>query len=244
MFVQVRAQVKNTTIEGAIIDMSSKPLAFASVSLLNATDSTLVKIAVTDDTGGYVFTGIPYGRFFISASAVNVIVPSSAVYELSTTHSTIHVAALKAEMSAATLAGVTVVSKKPLVEQKFDRMVVNVDASVTNIGATALEVLEKSPGVVIDKDGTIGLKGKQGVLVMIDGKPSYLGDADLANLLSSLNATQLCQIEIMTNPSAKYDASGNAGVITVKTKKNTIQGLNGSISEKMEGRLMVVQIDG
>ena len=129
-----------------------------------------------------------------------------------------------------TLGQVTVVGKRPLIEQKVDRVVLNVDAAVTNIGATALEVLEKAPGVKVDKDGNISLKSKQGVLVMMDGKPTYLAPADLANLLGSMNANQLDQIEIMTNPPAKYDAAGNAGIINIKTKKNKSRGWNGSVT--------------
>ena len=117
-----------------------------------------------------------------------------------------------------------------MIEQKIDRMVVNVDVSITNVGSTALEVLEKSPGVSVDKDGNISLKGKSKVMVMIDDKPSYLSGAELANLLSNMNSNQLSQIEIMTNPSAKYDAAGNAGVINIKTKKSITQGFNGSVT--------------
>jgi iron complex outermembrane receptor protein len=107
---------------------------------------------------------------------------------------------------------------------------VNVEASVTNVGNSALEVLEKAPGVSVDKDGNISLKGKQGVTIMIDGRPSYLSGADLANMLRSMSASQLEQIEIMTNPPAKYDAAGNSGVINIKTKKNKQFGYNGSIT--------------
>src|SRR5688500_16416283 len=110
-------------------------------------------------------------------------------------------------------------------------MVVNVEAAPTNAGASALEVLEKSPGVSVSNDGVISLKGKQGVIVMMDGKPTYLSAADLANVLKNLPASAVDQIEIMTNPSAKYDASGNSGIINIKTKKNRNDGLNGSITE-------------
>src|SRR6185436_20599179 len=96
--------------------------------------------------------------------------------------------------------------------------------------ANALEVLEKSPGITIDKDGNISLKGRAGVQVYIDGRPSYLSGADLANLLRNMNASQLDQIEIMTNPPAKYDAAGNSGVINIKTKKTKAMGYNGSLS--------------
>jgi hypothetical protein len=109
-------------------------------------------------------------------------------------------------------------------------MVVNVEAAPTNAGASALEVLEKSPGVTVSNEGEISLKGKQGVRVMLDGKPTYLSPADLANVLKNLPASALDQIEIMTNPPARYDASGNSGIINIKTKKSLTEGLNGSVT--------------
>jgi iron complex outermembrane receptor protein len=96
---------------------------------------------------------------------------------------------------------------------------VNVDAAVTNIGTTAMDVLEKSPGISVDNNGNLSLKGKQGVIILIDGKPSYLGGQDLANLLRNMPSAQLDQIEIMSQPSAKFDASGNSGVINIKRSK-------------------------
>jgi iron complex outermembrane receptor protein len=125
---------------------------------------------------------------------------------------------------------VTVRSKKPAIQLFPDKTVVNVDAVVTNTGATALEVLEKSPGVTIDRNGNISLKGKQGVLIMIDGKPTQVSGTDLSNLLNGMTASQIDQIELMDNPSAKYDASGNAGVINIKTKKNRERGFNGNLA--------------
>jgi hypothetical protein len=125
------------------------------------------------------------------------------------------------------MSGVVVTARKPLIEQKIDRTIVNVEASITNVGTNALEVLEKSPGISVDRDGNVSLKGKQGVVVLIDGRPTQLGAADLANMLRSMQSTQLDQIEIMTNPPAKYDAAGNAGVINIKTKKNKQMGYSG-----------------
>ena len=109
-------------------------------------------------------------------------------------------------------------------------MVVNVEAAPTNAGASALEVLEKSPGVTVSNEGEISLKGKQGVRIMIDGKPTYLSPADLANVLKNLPASALDQIEIMTNPPARYEASGNSGIINIKTKKSLTEGFNGNIT--------------
>ncbi|HEX2608953.1 MAG TPA: TonB-dependent receptor, partial [Flavisolibacter sp.] len=128
------------------------------------------------------------------------------------------------------MSGVVVQARRPLVENKIDKMVVNVDASPTNAGSTAMEVLEKSPGITVDRDGNISLKGKQGIIVLIDGKQTYLSGADLANLLRNMPASQLDQIEIMTQPSAKYDASGNSGILNLRTKKSLMRGFNGSLN--------------
>jgi iron complex outermembrane receptor protein len=125
---------------------------------------------------------------------------------------------------------VKVIAKKRMIEQKIDKTVINVDAAISNAGTTALDVLEKSPGVLVDKDGNISLKGKQGVMIMIDGRPTYLSGPELANLLRGMESSQLEQIEIMTNPPAKYDAAGNSGVINIRTKKNKLKGFNGSVT--------------
>ena len=224
------AQSAETIISGNITDTKNSPVESSTVSLMKAKDSSLAKISVTDKSGKFSFTGIPFGTYYVAVSSVNFIQKSSKAFEVSTSSPFYHLDVLVLELMAKSLATVTVTSKKPLIEQKIDRMIVNVDASVTNVGSTALEVLEKSPGVSVDKDGNISLKGKTKVIVMIDGKPSYLSGTELANLLSNMNANQLNQIEIMTNPSAKYDAAGNAGVINIKTKKSITQGFNGSVT--------------
>jgi iron complex outermembrane recepter protein len=224
------AQTIETNVSGSITDTKKTPVESATVSLMKSVDSSIIKITVSDKAGNFSFTGIPYGNYFISVSSVNFNAVNSAVFPISENNDSAILDALILQPVAKNLAAVVVTSKKPLIEQKIDRMIVNVDASVTNVGSTALEVLEKSPGVSVDKDGNISLKGKPKVMIMIDGKPSYLGGAELANLLSSMNSNQLSRIEIMTNPSAKYDAAGNAGVINLKTKKSITQGFNGSVT--------------
>lgn len=133
------------------------------------------------------------------------------------------------KLKDSTLATVTVTSQRKPIERKVDRTIVNVDAFISNTGSNALEVLEKSPGVQVDNNDVISLKGKQGVMIYIDDKPTYLSGADLANYLKSLPASMLDKIEIMTTPPAKYDAAGNAGVINIKTKKSKVQGFNGNL---------------
>lgn len=130
----------------------------------------------------------------------------------------------------AVLQEVTVTGKKPFIQIFPDKTIINVESAITSAGATVLEVLEKSPGITIDRNGSIRLKGRPGVLIMIDGKPSQVSGNDLNNLLAGLSAAQIDQIEIMDNPPAKYDAAGNAGIINIKTKKNRQRGFNGNIS--------------
>lgn len=228
--LQVFSQTTSSLVSGMVADNQKKPLASVTVSIMKAADSSLIKAAITNEAGNFSFENIPFGSYYINASAINFSNLNSNVFELNSSLLIKTFDAIVLQAAPKMLSDVTVSTKKPFIEQKLDRMVVNVDASVTNVGATALEVLEKSPGVTVDKDGNISLKGKPKVLVMIDDKPSYLSPTELAGLLSNMNANQLSQIEIMTNPSAKYDASGNAGVINIKTKKTITQGLNGSVT--------------
>ncbi len=134
------------------------------------------------------------------------------------------------QAASVSLKEIAVVAKRSPIEQKADRTIINVDASPSNAGSTAMDVLEKAPGVTLDKDDNISLKGKQGVTIMIDGKPTYLSAAQLADYLRSLPASAIDQIELMTNPSAKYDAAGNSGIINIRTKKNKLKGFNGNLN--------------
>jgi len=219
------AQSKGS-VSGKITDQQNKPMPSATVSLLKGKDSSVVKFTVTDKAGIYQFENITSGQYLVSITAVGHAKNFSKKIEV--TDQPISLEAIELLPQAKSLGGVTVTSNKPLIEQKIDRTVVNVEASVTNVGSSALEVLEKSPGITVDRDGNISLKGKEGVIVLIDNRPTYLSGPDLANLLRSMQASQLDQIEIMTNPPAKFDAAGNAGVINIKTKKNKQFGYNGS----------------
>lgn len=214
------------SVSGRIKDVE-KPLAAVTVSLLKGQDSSLVKLALTDASGRYEFQGIRPGVYRIMASFVGMATQYSDIVDLK---SDTEVPEITMQPQAQALTGVTVQSRRPMVEAKLDKMVVNVDASPSNAANNVLEVLEKSPGIAVDRDGNISLKGKQGVIVLMDGKQTYLSGQDLANLLKSMSASQLDQIEIMTQPSAKYDAAGNSGIINLRTKKSKTLGLNGSVS--------------
>ncbi|HEV8508485.1 MAG TPA: TonB-dependent receptor, partial [Chitinophagaceae bacterium] len=223
------AQAQNGKITGSVKDASTKGIHSATVSLLKLKDSSVAKFVATGKDGQYEFLGVADGKYFVSVSNVGYAKVASPPFEISSSNSIINVPVLVVTEQAKDLGGVTVTAKKPFIEARPDKTIVNVDASPTSAGATVLELLEKSPGITVDNDGNISLRGKAGVIIMIDGKPTYLSSTDLANLLKNMPASQLEQIEIMTNPSAKYDASGNSGIINIKTKKGRAAGFNGSI---------------
>jgi outer membrane receptor protein involved in Fe transport len=233
LMVSLISRAQNTTtakLKGKVSAINQSALSAATITLLKAKDSSTVKMSVSDQDGQYSFDNPPKGKYLVAVSAVGYEKQYSAPFTISADNPVMELPAIVLNQRINNLKAVTISARKPLVEQKIDRTVVNVDAFISNTGANALEALEKSPGVQVDKDGNISLKGKQNVIVLIDGRPSYISGADLANMLKGMQASQLEQIEIMTNPPARYDASGNAGIINIKTKKNKVKGFNGNVS--------------
>lgn len=226
----VSGQGTTGKIKGSVEDADGKPLDAVSVSLLKRSDSATTKVTVTDRSGQFTFQNIPTGKYLLLVTHIGYTDWYSQPLEISASKPSPSINTIQLRSANASLGQVTVVGKRPLIENKIDKTVVNVDASTTNGGLSALEVLEKSPGVMVDNDGNISLKGKQGVIIMIDGKPTYLSTQDLANYLKNMPASLLDQIEIMSQPPAKYDASGNSGVINLVTKKNRNNGFNGSVT--------------
>ena len=218
-----------TKITGQINDNNGKAITAATIMLQAAKDSSLVKTAITNSNGLYEIIQVKPGRYFVSSSVVGMQKTSSAIFELKENES-ITAPVINAKPSEKNMAGVTVTSTKPMVEVKADKTILNVEGTINAIGNDALELLRKSPGVMVDKDDNLSLAGKNGVQVYIDGKPSPLAGADLTAYLKSLQSTQIEAIELITNPSAKYEAAGNAGIINIKLKKNKNFGTNGSVN--------------
>ena len=201
-------------VEGAVVEISKD------------TDKKMIRTAVTDKKGIAVFYLSPVG-LLVSVTHIGYETQSATLSKQAITDKQI---TFVLQPVSKTLESVSVNSRKPFIQQSHGKVIVNVDASVTNAGTTILEVLEKSPGVMVDKNGGISLQGKTGVFVLIDDKPTFVSGSDLNNLLSGMSSSQVEQIELITSPSAKYDASGNAGIINIKTKKNKQIGFNGTLS--------------
>lgn len=225
------AQVSTGRISGIVRSDNKQPLAGATVTLRRIKDSGLVKIAFTDETGKYEFEWLKWDAYRLEVSNIEYKPFISQPLTLDETHADIKVPTIDlARKNPTELTGVSVISNRPFVERKIDRTIVNVGSQISNAGSNALEILEKAPGVLVDPNGSISLKGKPGVVILIDERPTNLSGADLANYLRSLPAGMLDKIEIMTNPPARYPAAGNAGVINIKLKRNRVQGFRAGIS--------------
>lgn len=168
--IQIFSQSQPGKITGSVTGADQKGIEAATVQLLRETDQSLVKVAVTGTDGKYEFEKVDSGKYLLSITAVGFTKKLSNRIAIGTDGITVTFPGIQLEKAGNDLKEVTVTAKKPMVENKIDKTVVNVEAFITNAGGTALDVLEKSPGVTVDRDGNIGLKGKQGVIVLIDGK--------------------------------------------------------------------------
>jgi hypothetical protein len=214
-------------ISGLVTQADGKAVEYATVMLYAATDSSLVKGAITNERGHYEFENINAGRYFINANLVGMGNGAAPVFDYAGGDKTLEKITL--QESATEISQVTVVARRPIVEVKADKTVMNVEGNIGSQGQNALELLRKAPGVSVDNNDNINLKGKNSVRFQIDGRDVPMDSKDLAGYLKGLRAEDIAAIELITNPSAKYDASGNAGIINIKTRKNRTLGTNGSI---------------
>ena len=221
----VNAQVH---LGGIIRDDHDQPLPMATISFLKSTDSLLVKTEITDPGGQYDIT-IPSGTYIVRYSCVGYkeFYADASTFAEGQEYA---MPVIRLKKDDVKLKEVSIVARKPLIEVKADKMIMNVENSINATGSSALELLRKAPGVQVDNNEHISMKGKTGVRIYIDGKPSQLDAASLAAYLKGLNSSDIEVIEMISNPSAKYDASGNAGIINIKLKKNKKFGTNGSVN--------------
>jgi len=222
---------KTVKITGKITDEKAEALPYALVKLLSLPDSAMVKSVQANLDGKFSFEQVKTGDYILATSMVGYKNYKSSKLSIA---DDFVLPNIKLESLTKQLKQVTVEGKKPFIERRADKTVLNVENSIVSSGGTALEVLEKAPGVVVDKQNDqIRLNNKSGITVMIDGKPNILSGADLTTMLGNMSSDQIGTIEIITNPSAKYDAAGNAGIINIKLKKNKNFGTNGSIASTL-----------
>ena len=228
MFMIVGLCAQSASIIGTLKDGDSNPVEFVNVVLYSVVDSSLVKVETTDETGVFRIQNINGGDYWIEASYVglenlreDLIVDEGKELDLDI---------LIMNASSVELEEAVIVAKRSIVEIKPDRTIFNVEGTINSTGDNALNLMRKAPGVLVDNNDNITVLSRSGVMVYIDGKRLPLSGDDLSNYLKNIPAEQIDRIEIITNPGAKYEAEGTAGIIDIRIKRDKSLGANGSVS--------------
>lgn len=222
---------KGGSIYGKVTDAStSKPMEYVNIAVFNALDSTLVTGSITAEGGEFKIDKLPHGEYFVRISFLGFDRKETEKIKISNDQPNFDLGLIQLNTSASNLGEVAVTAEKSKVEYQIDKRVINVDQSVVAKGGSAVNVLENTPSVQVDPQGNLTLRGSSDYIVLIDGKPSVLKGSDA---LKQINAASIKQIEVITNPSARYDADGQAGIINIIRKKDHLQGLNGTISTSL-----------
>ena len=221
-------------LKGQVIDQTQSGIPFANVLLLNSSDSVLVQGVVTDMDGYYLIENVTAGKYLVAGHMMGLKkvyhpVATSSQYQIT-------IPSLILEEDVISLQEVVVEGEKPLFEQTIDRMVVNVQSSPVMAGNSVLEVLEKSPGITVDRQNFgLGMNGKNDVNVMINGRMTRMDKTALFGMLEGMSASNVEKIELIATPPANFDAEGEGGFINIVLKKNNEAGMNGGFSA-MAGR--------
>ncbi|MEM7370652.1 MAG: outer membrane beta-barrel protein [Bacteroidota bacterium] len=215
-------------IQGTVLDADGNALAFAA-TILFSEDSAIAKTGYTNQAGQYLLTSVEEGNYSLKIQYSGLASYQSEVFAVGTGQQ-LNREEVVMTVAETELEEVKISAQKALIEVRPDKTIFNVAGTAIGIGETAFELLRKAPGVVIDNNENIMLMGKSGVRIYIDGKPSPLSVADLAAMLKGMQSDQIESMEIITNPSARYDAEGNAGIINIRLKKDKNLGTNGSAS--------------
>lgn len=224
------SQSTTKTISGTIKNTKNETVSGATVRLLKAIDSSMIQKTISSESGKIRFNNLQNGSYLLAVTAIGQKEFTSIAFNIDDLHGNILLPVIVlVPAKAVNLKEVLVTAKRPLIEQETDKTIVNVGSMLSSATSNALEVLEKTPGVTVGPTGDVSLNGRGGVLVLIDGRPTYMSGQDLATYLKSLPGSLLEKIELIDNPSARYDAAGNA-IINIRLKKNRAGGYTGNIS--------------
>lgn len=219
---------QTSSIKGVLVDNTDAAVIYSNLILSTSVDSQIVKIETSDLDGMFVFNNIPVGNYILKASYVGY--EDLIVDNIILTEETLDLTTLQFTTAGIALETAIVTARRALVEIKPDRTVFNVQGTINSAGDNGLSLLRKAPGVLVDNNNNISVLSRSGVLIYVDGKRLPLSGDDLSSYLESLPAEQIDRIDIITNPGAKYEAQGNAGIIDIRLKKDKNLGSNGSIS--------------
>ncbi|GAB4144004.1 MAG: TonB-dependent receptor [Bacteroidia bacterium] len=217
------------TVIGIIKDsITGEPLEYAAVGVFSAADSSAKGGTVTDKSGSFTIRQVPNGKYYLRITFVGYNTSYSKPFSVSPQQLQADVGIIRISSSSAQLDAVTITDTKADYTNGIDKKIYDVNSNITATGGTATDVLQNVPAVTVDMDGKISLRGNENVTILIDGKPSGMTGSDRQAVLSQIPAAMIDHIEIITNPSARYDAQGMAGIINIVTKRDSKKGFNGS----------------
>ncbi|HJV78890.1 MAG TPA: outer membrane beta-barrel family protein [Paludibacter sp.] len=222
----------STAITGKVIVEAQHPLEGARVVLLTLKDSSFVDETTSDKSGNFILQPLKSGHYQVLVSMLGY--QKATRTALLETGKPINLAPILLNVETHNLQDVIVSGKRPEIEMLADKTVVNIGSSALNSGGSAFSIMQNLPGVIMSNNGTVFLNGKSGAKIMIDGKTSYMEGTELVNYLKSTPASSLDKVELITNPSAKYDASGNSGIINIKTRRTKLMGFNVALNTNYE----------
>ena len=221
------------TVKGRVVDArTGENIEYANIALLRAADSSLVNGTVSESNGSFAVTA-PYGRYLLRVTFIGYDTYfHSQPVTLGDSRNEVNVGKVQLKAHAKTMDAVEISAERSMVEYQLDKRVINVDKNLVTGGGTATDVLEQVPSVAIDNDGNVTLRGSTNVKVLVNGRPSELLASDLSTLLEQIPASTVENVEVITNPSAKYDPEGMSGIINIKLKDKTAGalGLNGVVN--------------
>ncbi|MBK7810425.1 MAG: carboxypeptidase-like regulatory domain-containing protein [Saprospiraceae bacterium] len=230
-------------ISGSVKSSKDESISFGTLLLKKASDSSLVKVSITNTDGLFTFLKIPSGKYYIQMDYLGYQKYNSSQIDLNEKDISLDPIILTERNT--NLEEVTITAARPIVEVKADKTVFNVQGTINAVGDNGLNLLRKAPGVMVDNNNNLSVLGRSGVLVYVDGRRIPMSGQELSSFLENLNADQIDRIDIITNPGSKYEAQGNAGIIDIKLKKDTNIGANGSISSTFShGRHAVGNLSG
>lgn len=218
-------------ISGTIIDsITKKPVDYATISIFKSGAKTPINGVLTDSKGNFQLNGIRTGKYKITISFIGYPAKTYDPVETTASKPDNNMGTILLAPSATSLKEVKIVGQTPLIENRIDKIVYNAEKDVTSTGGNATDVLQKVPLVSVDMNGNVAIRGDQNVRVLINGKPSGATSASLSDVLKTIPADQIKNIEVVTSPSAKYDAEGSGGIINIITKTKNASGISGSVS--------------
>lgn len=217
----------SASISGKVLDNNGQPLSYATVTLLK-TDSSVAGGDLTKDDGAFSISASA-GKFLLRIESIGFEVKFVSA-NVTESKPTLKLGSIKLTSSSQTLGAVNITAEKRVMELKVDKKVFNVEKNTTTAGGSATDVLQNVPAVSVDLDGNVNLRGKSNVTVLIDGKPATLLGSDVTSALQSLSASSIESVEVITNPSARYDAQGTTGIINIILKKDRKLGVNGNVT--------------